>query len=221
MHLRNTNVPRDYAPDVIADIADTYEGAPCPTCGTPVRIVRGVEVGNTFKLGTRYSHALGATFLDESGKAQDIVMGSYGIGVGRLIACVAEECRDERGLIWPITLAPFHVYLVGLDLDDAAVSSAAEDLYDLLRSGGVEVLYDDRKERAGVKFNDADLLGIPVRLTVSRRTVGQGSAELKLRTSQEARTIPLGDVAAEVRGEIERLEAEVLSALGPEPLPAG
>lgn len=217
-HLMNTNYPRDYRADLVTDIADAYEGAPCARCGTPMRIVRGVEVGNIFKLGTKYSQGLGATFLDESGQSHYIVMGSYGIGVGRLMACIAQECRDERGLIWPITVAPFEVYLVGLDLDDDPVREAAECLYRDLAAHGVEVLYDDRKERAGVKFNDADLLGVPLRVTVSRRTLREHAAELKLRSGQEARYVTLAEAAKEIRAQIDALRADVLARVKPERL---
>lgn len=217
-HLLNTNVPRDYQPDINTDIVAVAEGAPCPECGEPLRIVRGVEVGNTFKLGTKYSKALGATFLDESGVEQDIVMASYGIGVGRLIACLAEGCRDERGLIWPVTVAPFHVYLVGLDLDEPDVRAAAETLYQDLTANGVEVLYDDRKERAGVKFNDADLLGMPLRVTVSRRTVTNGAMELKPRTG-EARQVPLGEATNVIVETLRGLRSAILARVQPEPAP--
>ncbi|MGH2345631.1 MAG: proline--tRNA ligase, partial [Chloroflexota bacterium] len=197
-HLLNTNAGRDYQPDLTADIAAVYDGAPCPRCGSPLRLTRAVEIGHTFKLGTKYSAALGARYLDWDGKLCDIVMASYGIGVDRLIACVAEACHDERGLIWPVALAPFAVYLVGLDLDDAAVHKAAEDLYAALRARGVEVLYDDRDERAGVKFKDADLLGIPLRVTVSRRTLRDAAFEVKRRNLAETRHIPAGDIADEI-----------------------
>lgn len=208
-HLRNTNLGRDYRADIVSDIADAYEGAPCLDCGEPLRLVRGVEVGNTFKLGTKYSHALGATYLDASGEAHDIVMGSYGIGVGRLMACVAQEYRDDRGLIWPVSLAPFQVYLVGLDLTEDAVSAAAESLYRALSDAGLEVLFDDRAERAGVKFNDADLLGIPLRVTVSRRTVASGVAEIKERAGGEARTVPLDEAVPHIRDTVNSLRASL------------
>ncbi len=217
-HLLNTNVGRDYEADIVTDIAAAYEGAGCVRCGNPVRMVRGIEVGNTFKLGTEYSHALGATCLDENGEAQDIIMASYGIGVGRLIGSIAQECRDEKGLIWPVTIAPYHVYLVGLDLDDEAVRAAAEGLYQQLQSEGLEVLYDDRKERAGVKFNDADLLGIPLRLTISRRALAAGAIELKLRTEPESRKAPLEEAAAQARNEVARLREEILARVRPEEL---
>ncbi len=182
----------------MTDLAAAYEGAPCPRCDAPLRLARGVEVGNIFKLGTRYSHALGATFLDEQGRQQDIVMGSYGIGVGRLMACVAEACHDERGLVWPASVAPYTVYLVGLNLEDEAVRERAEGLYRDLRHAGVEVLYDDRPERAGVKFNDAELLGIPLRLTLSRRTLERGAVELVNRAGGEPRQVPLTSALTEV-----------------------
>ena len=181
-HLRNTNIPRDYQPDIVADIVKAPEGAPCMTCGAPLRQARAVEVGNIFKLGTRYSRAFGASYLSEAGEPAEIVMGSYGIGVERLIACLAEAHHDEQGLIWPASVAPYQVYLVGLDLEIEAVRSVAESLYNRLRAAGVDVLYDDRDERAGVKFKDADLLGLPSRVTVSRRTLARDAVELKHRS---------------------------------------
>jgi prolyl-tRNA synthetase len=150
-------------------------------------------VGNIFKLDAVYSAALGARYLDSQGTTQPIVMGSYGIGVGRLMACLAEHDRDERGLIWPRAAAPFAIYLVGLDLEDEAVRAAADDLYDRLVRAGLAVLYDDRDERAGVKFNDADLLGIPLRVTVGRRALRNEAAEVKRRAGGDAWQIPLAE----------------------------
>ena len=198
-HLLHTNVPRDYQPDLIADIAAASDGAPCPRCGGALRLRRGIEVGNTFKLGTRYSDALGASFLDETGQQRPIVMGSYGIGVGRLIACIAEAHRDERGLAWPLAVAPFAVYLAALDLQLDHVRVAADSLYASLRGAGIAVLYDDRDERAGVKFNDADLLGMPLRATISRRSLERGVVELKARTATEVSSVPVEDAAEGVR----------------------
>jgi len=218
-HLLNTNFPRDYRADVATDIVETYDGAPCPVCGRSVRMVRGVEVGNIFKLGTKYSKALGATFLDEQGQSHDIVMASYGIGVGRLMACIAEECRDERGLIWPVTVAPFEVYLVGLDLDEAPVCEAAEDLYRALTAAGIEVLYDDRRERAGVKFNDADLLGMPLRVTVSRRTLQNESVELKVRSDTGVWQEPLAEAVTEIGASLDGLRREISDRVKPAEFP--
>jgi len=204
-HLLNTNVPRDYQPDLVTDIAAAGEGVPCPVCGAPLRLARGVEVGNTFKLGTKYSAALGATFLDRDGQQRAIVMASYGIGVGRLIACVAEAHRDERGLVWPLAVAPFAVYLVGLDLEDETVRAAVDALYAELTVVGIEVLYDDRDERAGVKFNDADLLGIPLRVTLGRRALAADAVEVKARAGGEVHQIPRAAAVEGIRAELERL----------------
>lgn len=216
-HLLNTNYGRDYQATMVADIAVVHEGAACPTCGSPVRMVRGVEVGNIFKLGTRYSDALGATFLDEQGQAHPIVMGSYGIGVGRLMACIAETYRDQNGLIWPVSVAPYHVYLVGLDLDDTSISSAAEELYAALTAVGIEVLYDDRRERAGVKFNDADLLGMPLRITVSRRALQNGAIEFKLRSGGDAYQVPRGAAIAEAQRTLATLQATIREKVTSDP----
>jgi prolyl-tRNA synthetase len=204
-HLLHTNYPRDYAAQVVTDIAAVALGARCARCGQLLRLVRAVEVGHLFQLGTRYSKALGASFLDEQGKARDVVMASYGIGIGRLIACLAEAHHDERGLIWPVAVAPFAVYQVGLDLDRPDVRAANETLYQELRAAGLTVLYDDRAESAGVKFADADLLGMPVRLTVGRRSVQRGAVELKGRASAEARDVALATAAADIRAVVDQL----------------
>jgi prolyl-tRNA synthetase len=198
-HLLHTNVPRDYAADVVTDIAEVYPGAPCPRCSQALRLVRAVEVGHLFALGTRYSKALGATFLDDQGRTQDVVMASYGIGIGRLIACLAEAHHDERGLVWPVAVAPFAVYLVGLDLDRGDVRSAAEAMYAQLSAAGIAVLYDDRPDSAGVKFNDADLLGMPLRLTVGRRALQRGAVELTWRSGGAFRDVPPESAVAAVR----------------------
>jgi len=204
-HLLNVNYGRDYQADVIKDIVVAEDGCVCPDCAAAMRSSKGVEVGNIFKLGTRYSESMGCTFLDKNGEARPVVMGSYGIGVGRLLACVAEEYHDEYGLIWPITVAPYQVYIVALQGGE----EAAERLYDDLRSANVEVLYDDREERAGVKFNDADLIGIPIRLTVSKRSLEAGGIELKLRRSPERTVIPRDEIVSHVLGKIEALKAEI------------
>jgi prolyl-tRNA synthetase len=204
-HALNVNYGRDYQADVIEDIVVAQDGYACPECGAAMHSSKGVEVGNIFKLGTRYSDAVGCTFLDKDGQAKSVVMGSYGIGVGRLLACVAEEYHDEQGLIWPITVAPYHVYIVALQGGE----ETAERLYADLQSANVEVLYDDRDERAGVKFNDADLIGIPIRLTVSKRSLEAGGVELKLRRSSERTVIPQDEVVPHVIGKIEALQAEI------------
>ena len=206
-HVLNTNYGRDYKADLVADIAAADEGAPCPNCGNTMRASRGVEVGNIFKLGTRYSDSLGCTFLDQDGKAKPILMGSYGIGVGRLLACIAEERHDEYGLIWPVSVAPYHVHLASLPGGEAA--SAAARLYDELQAAGVEVLFDDRNERPGVKFMDADLIGLPLRVTVGDKSLKKGGAELKRRNSNESVVVALSEVVGRVRIEIRDLQAEI------------
>ena len=206
-HVLNTNYGRDYKADLVADIAAADEGAPCPNCGNTMRASRGVEVGNIFKLGTRYSDSLGCTFLDQGGKAKPILMGSYGIGVGRLLACIAEAHHDEYGLIWPVSVAPYHVHLALLPGGEA--ESAAARLYDELQAAGVEVLFDDRNERPGVKFMDADLIGLPLRVTVGDKSLKKGGAELKRRNSKESVVVALSELVGRVRIEIRDLQAEI------------
>ncbi len=208
-HLKNVVPGRDYTAGYRADIASARDGDPCPVCGHPLGVKRGVEVGNTFKLGTRYSAPMGANYQDEDGTEHPIVMGCYGMGVGRLLACVIEANHDDKGIIWPMTVAPYHVHLVQLG-SSPAVKEAAESLYQALLEQGTEVIYDDRDESAGVKFNDADLMGMPIRITVSERSLKQGGAELKLRSAQGSEIVALATVPAKVAGivrsEIEKLQ---------------
>jgi prolyl-tRNA synthetase len=208
-HLLNTNIGRDYEADVIADIAQAEDGARCPECGGRLSAQRGVEIGNIFKLGTRYTEALGATFLDEDGAAQPIIMGSYGIGVGRLLACVAEEYHDDYGLIWPVSIAPYPVHLVVLNSKDGSAEAAADALYQELSESGFEPLYDDRDERAGVKFNDADLIGLPLRVTVSGRSLGSGGFEFKRRDQAERWIVSADEAVAAIREMLAALQQEL------------
>ncbi len=218
-HLRNVNCGRDYHPDLIADVVAAADGHACPICQAPLRSVRGVEVGNIFKLGTKYSEAMDATFLDEEGGSAPMVMGCYGIGSGRLIASAIETSYDENGIVWPITIAPYQLYLVSLATRRTPeVTEAAERVYSQLQEAGVEALYDDRDERAGVKFNDADLLGIPLRLTIGARGVKNGVAELKLRNSDEVRELPLDEIVEQVQLVVEAETAAVLARVITEPL---
>jgi len=215
-HLLNTNYGRDYVADLVADLAAAEEGAACPECGGPLRAARGVEVGNIFQLGTRYSEALGCTFLDRDGQQKPVIMGSYGIGVGRLLACIAEEHHDEHGLIWPVTVAPFHVHLVLLrGKGTPQAEEVATKLDADLQKAGIEVLYDDRDESPGVKFNDADLIGLPVRLTVSERALTQGGVEMKLRSKPDKVIVPLDAAVASVRAALDALEAEIAASITP------
>lgn len=205
-HMKNVNLGRDYEADVVADIASAWSGAPCPLCGGAMRIERGIEVGNIFQLGTRYTEKMGATYLDKDGKAQPVVMGSYGIGIGRAAASVVEQRYDERGIVWPISIAPFHVSLLSLGKEDAVIE-ATNRLYEQLRAAGVEVLYDDRTDRPGVKFTDAELIGNPIRLSISKRTMEAGEVELRLRTASESEMVPMDAVVDRVREIIDELFA--------------
>lgn len=206
-HFTNVNYGRDYTADIVADIVSAREGDLDPVMGKPLQAVRGVEVGNIFKLGTRYSDSLNCTFLDKDGKAQPVVMGSYGIGVGRLLACVAEEHHDDKGLMWPISIAPYAVHL--LVLPDAASNQQAEQLYSDLRQAGVEVLFDDRDARLGVKFNDADLIGLPLRLTLTKKSLVNGGVELKRRDRDEVTIIPLDQAVTSIQQQISDLWSEL------------
>jgi prolyl-tRNA synthetase len=217
-HLRNVNYPRDYRSDMVTDIAAAQEGDACPECSSPMRTVRGVEVGNIFKLGTRYSDAMGCTFLDHDGQHKPVIMGSYGIGSGRLLACVAEEHHDEHGLVWPVSVAPYQVHLVALaGKGDATTQQRADQLYTDLQAAGFEVLYDDRDESPGVKFNDADLIGLPIRLTVSERAAKQGGVEFKRRDQAEKRVVPFGEVLAHLNNELGQMRREISEKVKPMP----
>ncbi len=208
-HLLNVKCGRDFQPDIVANIAIAVDGLPCVTCGSPLVIKRGVEVGNIFQLGTRYSTALGATFLDETGALKPVIMGSYGIGLGRLLACVAEEYRDDRGLALPMSVAPFQLSLVSL-CRTVEGQSQAEALYQDLLAAGVEVLFDDRKDSsAGVKFADSELRGIPLQMVISERSMQNGGVEWKLRTGSERTIISLDSAIETVKAEISRQLAEL------------
>jgi len=205
-HYLNTNVNRDYAPDIVADIALAEDGFTAPDGKGTLKSVRGVEVGNIFKLGTRYTSSMSATYASQDQENIPVVMGSYGIGVGRLLACIAEEFHDDNGLSLPIVVAPYQVHIVGLRGADEEV----EQLYSDLQKNGIEVLFDDRDERPGVKFNDADLIGVPIRLTVSKRSLGNGGVEYKLRREDDAEIIPMDNIIQKVKDDIAMLEAEIL-----------
>jgi prolyl-tRNA synthetase len=215
-HFKNVNFGRDFEADIITDIAAAQDGDACPNCGNAMRAVRGVEVGNIFKLGTWYSEAVGATYQDAEGNEKPIVMGSYGIGSGRLLASVAEEYNDEYGLIMPVTIAPFEVYLVelgGSKAESEGVHQAAEKLYQDLQAAGIEVLFDDRDESPGVKFNDADLIGIPLRLTVGGRSLQQGGVEAKLRHEKDKTIFPLAEVIERTKTTLQQLYDEIEGSL--------
>ena len=198
-HLRNANYPRDFQVDLIADIVLARSGDSCPKCGSELSSARGIEVGHVFKLGTFISEKFGASFLDNDGKSRPIVMGCYGIGLGRLLAAIVEQSHDDKGIIWPLSVAPYQIYLCPLHLEKSAVLPTAERIYQELQKEGIEVLFDDRDDSPGVKFNDADLLGIPLRLTLSPRTLQSQSVEAKWRMEKEAKLLPLENLAVQVK----------------------
>ena len=202
-HLRNVNYGRDITADIVSDIALVRSGDICPKCGHKLESTRGIEVGHVFKLGTFQSEKNGAFFIDANGESHPIVMGCYGIGLGRLMAAAIELNHDEKGIIWPLPIAPYQVYLCSLYREDTDVSEVAEKLYTDLESEGIEILFDDRRESPGVKFNDADLLGIPVRVTVSPRTLEKSSVEVKLRSEKDSGLVPLVEAADRIRKIIE------------------
>lgn len=212
-HLRNVNVGRDFKPDIIADIAAAEAGDACPQCGAPLQAERGVEVGNIFKLGTRYSEALGCLFESGDREMKPVIMGSYGIGIGRALACIAEVHHDEQGLRWPISVAPYQVQLVVLGGKGIDALPVADRLYEELCAAGVEVLYDDREATPGVKFNDADLIGLPLRLTVAPRGLANGMVELKHRDRQERELVPLEEIIVRIEAEIVALKAALNARL--------
>ncbi len=200
-HLQNANHPRDFQLEEVTDIALAEEGQPCVKCGEPLEALRGIEVGHIFKLGTFYSETLGVYYLDSEGNRRPVIMGCYGIGVGRLLAAAIEQNHDEQGIIFPAPIAPYHVHIVGLNLTEEAVSQEADALYDRLWDAGIECLYDDRPdESAGVKFNDADLLGLPLRLVISRRALRNGAVEIRRRAGDDKPVLtPSQDVESTIR----------------------
>jgi prolyl-tRNA synthetase len=204
-HFRNANLGRDYTADIVGDIRAVTAGDACRRCGGALRAERGVEVGNIFKLGTRYSESMGCRFVDNAGAELPVVMGSYGLGVGRALACVAEIHHDEGGLVWPASVSPFDVHLVAL----RGAEVEAERVYGELAAAGLDCLLDDRDERPGVKFNDADLIGVPLRVTIGPRSLEGGGAEMKLRRDDTVDVVAIADVAAAARHRVDALLAEL------------
>jgi prolyl-tRNA synthetase len=198
-HLKNVNYPRDFKIDILADIATAQAGDGCPKCNGKLKSSRGIEVGHVFKLGTFLSEKLGASFLDQNCVPQSITMGTYGIGLGRLMAAAVEQNHDDKGIIWPVAIAPYHIYLCPLRLENSDVAENAEKLYRNLTRKNFEVLFDDRDESPGVKFNDADLIGIPLRLTISPRTLEGRSIEVKWRKEKQAELLPLEGIATSIK----------------------
>jgi prolyl-tRNA synthetase len=203
-HVRNVNVPRDYKPDLVVDITNAREGDACVNCGAPVKLRKGIEVGNIFKLGTDFTVAAGAMYLGEDGGRRPVVMGSYGIGLGRNVACVVEAHHDEKGICWPAEVAPYAAHLVAIGANkEPRVTEIAERLHEVAQGAGHwrDILYDDRDESPGVKFTDAELLGMPWILTVSPRSLAAGGVEVTNRATGERSTRTVEEVEALIRGE--------------------
>lgn len=197
-HYKNVVPERDFTVTAYADLRNIVEGDECPRCGGHIAFARGIEVGHVFKLGTRYSEKMGAKFLDENGREQPMIMGCYGIGVSRTVAACVEQNNDENGIIWPWSLAPFHIHVVPVNVKNEEQKQLAESLYEKLQSEGFEVLLDDRSERAGVKFKDADLIGLPIRITVGGKA-GEGLVECKVRKTGESKDIHVDELMAHVK----------------------
>jgi prolyl-tRNA synthetase len=199
-HLVNLDWNRD-APDLAEwhELALVVEGDPCPNCGEALAISRGIEVGHVFKLGTKYSEAMGCRFTDEAGAERPMIMGCYGLGIGRTVAAAIEQNHDADGIVWPLPLAPFEVLVVSLTPNDPASAAAAEALAAELEAQGLDVLLDDRDERPGVKFKDADLVGIPARAVVGGKSFAAGTIELSLRTDRVKQPVPVAEAAGKLR----------------------
>ena len=206
-HLRTFNVPRDAQPTWIADIAAVADGYGCSDCGAPLQLVRGVELATIARLAPHAGAAPGATFLDAAGQTCPVLMGAYGLSIDRVLACIAEEHHDARGLCWPISVAPFQVHLIALAGKNPAVPAAAEQVLAELEAAGMTVLYDDRDERAGARFADADMIGVPLRLTVSANTLAADAVELKRRDQPDATLVPRAALASTLREQIDQLLA--------------
>jgi prolyl-tRNA synthetase len=198
-HLLNVNIERDFKVSQFADIRRFTPGDRCPLCGEETRTDKGIEVGHTFKLGTKYSEALGATYLDDQGKERKIIMGCYGIGVGRTVASAIEQCYDQNGIIFPMPIAPFQVHLLPINIKSDLLRETAEELYQKLSGEGVEVLFDDREETPGVKFKDADLLGIPLRITLGDKNLKNGLVEVKKRATGEVTLVKKEEVVSKLK----------------------
>jgi prolyl-tRNA synthetase len=205
-HIKNVNYPRDFQAEIVADIALAEAGSRCAKCNSKFVAVRGIEVGHIFVLGTIYSAKLGANYIDAAGVSHPIVMGCYGLGLSRLLAAAIEQHHDEKGIIWPMPIAPYQVYLCPLYREGTKVAETAEKINKELEAAGLEVLFDDRLESPGIKFNDADLLGIPLRITISPRTLDKSSVEVKWRAEKEAKIVPIEGIA----GVIKQMVAEKL-----------
>jgi len=209
MHLKNVNIGRDFSVDKFADLRMITPADSCPRCGGPLDFKRGIEVGHVFKLGTKYSKAMHAVYLDEHGEEKPIFMGCYGIGVGRTVAAAIEQNNDRDGIIFPITIAPFEVVILPLQMQNSNVVQVSEELYRSLSDKGVDVLLDDRDIRAGIKFKDADLLGTPVRITIGARTLKEAKVEMKLRSQTQTIFIPVSEAPGFIADKVRELHDSI------------
>ena len=195
-HYKNVNI-KDFKYDFVGDIKNVKENDSCPICGKPLSFTKGIEVGNTFKLGDKYSKSMGLTYLDKDNKEQYVIMGCYGIGLGRIMASIVEQNNDDKGIIWPINIAPFKVAIVLINKNDELQNKIATDLYNELLDNNITTILDDRDERPGVKFNDMDLIGVPIKITVGKKVVDD-LVELKLRTENDSKDININNIITEI-----------------------
>jgi len=201
-HYKNCNV-KDFKYDIVEDISSVKEGDICPHCGGKIYFKKGIEIGNTFKLGTKYAKSLGLTYLDEFNKPQYVTMGCYGIGIGRVLASIVEQNNDEKGIIFPMTVAPFKVCIVPSNMKDEHIVETADKIYQTLTESNIDTIYDDRDERLGVKFNDMDLIGIPIRITVGKK-LAENKVELKLRKEDTSKDVDIENIIDEIKNIIEK-----------------
>jgi prolyl-tRNA synthetase len=213
-HLMGVTPGEDFTPHHLADIRTARNGDPCLECGRAMKLSHGIEVGHVFQLGTKYSKALEARFLDDSGRSRPYLMGSYGIGVNRIAAALVERFADEDGIVWHPAIAPYQAVVMPLNMSDEQVAGAAEDAYEALRQAGVDVLLDDREERPGVKFNDADLIGFPLRVVVGRGYLTSGKLEVQVRRDDSRRDVAPQELAGQAAAMLDELSAEVVHGAG-------
>jgi prolyl-tRNA synthetase len=199
-HLKNVNAGRDFQVEAYTDLRVVEENDSCPRCAGKIKFARGIEVGHVFKLGTKYSKAMKAVYLDKDGQEKVMIMGCYGIGIGRTVAACIEQNYDDQGIVWPVPLAPYHVIITPVNVNDKSISDVAENLYNKMQDEKIEVILDDRDERAGVKFNDADLICIPLRVVIGQKNLTQNRVELKIRQTGENKLIAVDEIVNEVTG---------------------
>jgi prolyl-tRNA synthetase len=202
VHLKGVVPGRDFPLTAVHDLRNADEGDPCPRCGQPLKNTAGLEIGHVFKLGTKYSKSMGAKYLDDKGNEVLIIMGCYGIGINRIVAGAVEAAHDGNGILWPLALAPYHVVVVPLQVQNAAVLDRADQIEKELTAAGLDVLIDDRDQRPGVKFKDADLIGIPLRVVVGERGLKDGTIEIKWRNEPDAKHIPAENASELILGEV-------------------